>query len=195
MREIRSLCVYCGSSTGTNPQYAEAAVELGQMMADNDIELIYGGGAVGLMGLIADTVIDAGGRVTGIIPGHLFPREVAHSGLTDLIEVGTMHERKEEMFRRSDAFIALPGGFGTMEELTEVTTWSQIGLHVKPIGVLNVDGYYDLFLAWLDRAIEDGLLKPSNRAFIIDRDKPVDLLDALLTAKINSEPKWINFDM
>ncbi len=165
------------------------------MMADNDIELIYGGGAVGLMGVIADTVLDAGGRVTGIIPAHLFPREVAHAGLTDLLEVATMHERKEEMFRRSDAFIALPGGFGTMEELTEVTTWSQIGLHVKPIGVLNVDGYYDLFLAWLDRAIEDGLLKPSNRDFIIDREKPVDLVDALLAAKINSEPKWINFDM
>ncbi len=173
--------------------FSEAAVELGELIAANDIELIYGGGSVGLMGLISNTVMDAGGRVTGIIPGGLFPREIAHREISELIEVDTMHERKSMMFKRSDAFVALPGGFGTMEELTEVTTWGQIGVHVKPVGILNTDGYYNFFLAWLDRAVSDGLLKRSNRSLMIERDKPVDMLDALNTAKINTEPKWVDF--
>ena len=194
MREIQSICVYCGSSSGTNEAFASATSELGSLMARRGIELIYGGGAVGLMGLIADTVMEAGGTVTGIIPTGLFPREVGHRELTDLIEVDTMHERKALMFERADAFIALPGGFGTMEELTEVTTWAQIGIHAKPIGVLNVDGYYDLFLAWLDRAIEDGLLKESNRSFMLDRSTPEEMLEALANAEITAEPKWLNFD-
>lgn len=193
MRTITSCAVYCGSSTGNNPAFTEATIELGTIMAAQGIELIYGGGAVGLMGLIADTVMDAGGTVTGIIPTGLFPREVAHAGITDLIEVATMHERKKMMFDRSDAFIALPGGFGTLEELTEVATWAQIGIHAKPIGVLNLDGYYDHFLAFLDRAITDGLLKESNRSFILDSDNPIDMLDALANVEIVAEAKWIDF--
>lgn len=194
MRDIKSLCVYCGSSTGSNPKFVEATVALGELLAEQGIELIYGGGAVGLMGLIADTVMEAGGKVTGIIPTGLFPREVAHAGLTELVEVTTMHERKAMMFERSDAFIALPGGFGTLEELTEVLTWAQIGIHAKPIGVLNVDGYYDHLLAFLARAIDDGLLRRENRSFLLDHDDPAGLVNDLIYAEILAVPKWLDFN-
>lgn len=194
MQSIQRLCVYCGSSTGSDPAFVDSAVTLGRHLANQGIELVYGGGAVGLMGLIADTVMEAGGTVTGIIPTHLFPREVAHAGLTELIEVGTMHERKSLMFDRSDAFVAMPGGFGTLEELAEVLTWAQIGIHIKPTGLLNVNGYYDHLLAFFERAVVDGLLKPGNRSMLLDAPNPLELLNALRETEIVAEPKWLDFN-
>jgi uncharacterized protein (TIGR00730 family) len=191
-RTIGSLCVYCASSTGSNPALAAAAEELGRLLAKEKIELVYGGGAVGLMGLIADTVMDGGGAVTGVIPSALMPREVAHRGITSLIEVETMHERKAEMISRADAFVALPGGFGTLEELTEVLTWAQLGIHDKPIGLLNVDGFYDHLLLLLERCIEDQVLKQKNRLMLIDRSTPSELLTALRTSSTPFEPKWLD---
>lgn len=162
------------------------------MLAAEGIELVYGGGAVGLMGLIADTVMDGGGTVTGVIPSALMPREVAHRGITSLIEVATMHERKAEMIRLADAFVALPGGFGTLEELTEVLTWAQLGIHDKPVGLLNVDGFYDHFLQLLARCVDDQVLKEKNRLRLIDRSTPAELLDALRTDTTPFEPKWLD---
>jgi uncharacterized protein (TIGR00730 family) len=191
---ISRLCVFCGSSTGTNPAIGAATVELGRSLAAADIELVYGGGSIGLMGLLADTVLDAGGRVFGVIPTGLFSREVGHTGLSELAEVGSMHERKALMYERSDAFCALPGGLGTLEELAEITTWAQLGLHAKPIGVLDVDGFYRPLLAFLDRAVDDGLLKAQNRALLVDRATPSELLDALRRHDVPREPKWLDLD-
>jgi uncharacterized protein (TIGR00730 family) len=146
------------------------------------------------MGLLADTVLEAGGRVVGVIPVGLFSREVGHAGLTELVEVASMHERKAQMYERSDAFCALPGGLGTLEELAEITTWGQLGLHRKPIGVLNVDGFYDPLLALLDRAVGDGLLKSKNRALLVDEATPVGLLGALRAYDVPAEPKWLDLD-
>ncbi len=191
---IRSICVYCASSPGSNPTITGATIELGLLLAAEGIRLVYGGGAVGLMGLLADTVLARGGLVTGIMPTGLFPREVGHGGVTELIEVATMHDRKRLMFERADAFIALPGGLGTLEELAEMATWAQIGIHAKPVGVLNVDGFYDGLLSWLDRCVADRLLKPANRAILIERTSPDDLLAALRSASPSQEPKWLDLD-
>ena len=194
MPGITRLCVFCGSSPGSNPAITAATVELGSLLAEEGIELVYGGGSVGLMGLLADTVLAAGGRVTGVIPVGLFTREVGHPGLTELVEVDSMHERKATMYQRSDAFCALPGGLGTLEELAEITTWGQLGLHRKPIGVLNVDSFYDPLLALLDRAVDDRLLKSKNRALLVDRATAGELLDALRSYDVTLEPKWIELD-
>lgn len=194
MPDLTSLCVFCGSSTGTNRAITRATVELGRLLAARDVELVYGGGAVGLMGLLADTVLGAGGRAVGVIPSRLFSREVGHTGLTELVEVGSMHERKALMYERADGFCALPGGLGTFEELTEITTWAQLGLHAKPVGVLNVDGFYDHLLALLDRSVADGLLKPANRALIVAHHEPAGLLEALAGYDVPVEPKWIGLD-
>ncbi len=191
---LRSVCVYCASSPGSNDKITAATVALGAILAAESIELVYGGGGVGLMGLIADTVLDGGGTVTGVMPTDLFPREVGHPNLTTMIEVASMHERKLEMFERSDGFIALPGGLGTLEEVAEIATWAQIGIHTKPIGLLNVDGYYDALLAWLQRAIDDRLLKPVNRDILISRSDPDELIEALRTAQPQVEAKWLDLD-
>ncbi len=190
-RSIESLCVYCASSTGSNPAIIEGTLALGRLMADEGVELVYGGGAVGLMGLLADTVMAGGGRVTGIIPMPLMPREVAHREITQLIEVDSMHARKAEMIDRSDGFVALPGGFGTLEELAEVLTWSQLGIHHKPVGLLNVDGFYDDLLSYFDRCIADRVLKVRNRRLLIDRTEPAALLEAFRAHEPDFEPKWI----
>jgi uncharacterized protein (TIGR00730 family) len=158
---VSSVCVYCGSSSGIDPVYAEAATEVGTMLAKENIELVYGGGSVGLMGLVADAALAAGGRVTGVIPRRLFKAEVAHTGLTRLVEVSSMHERKMEMFRRSEAFIALPGGLGTLEELTETATWLQLGFHSKPIVTLDVAGFWKPFHDFIGRLVELGFMKQS----------------------------------
>lgn len=191
MPELTSVCVYLASSTGTNEAIVTATRELGDLLAGRGIRLVYGGGAVGLMGIIADTVLEAGGNVTGIIPVSLFPKEVAHQGCTELIAVDSMHERKRLMFERSDAFIALPGGFGTLEEVAEVTTWAQIGMHSKPVGVLNIDGYWDGLLSFLDRAVDDQLLKKQNNALLLRADTPAAMLDALENYSGTAEPKWL----
>lgn len=194
MPELSSVCVYCASSTGTNDRIVEATTELGRLLAQRGIRLVYGGGAVGLMGLIADTVLEAGGEVTGIIPLALFPKEVAHQGCTELITVDTMHERKRLMFDHSDAFIALPGGFGTLEEIAEVTTWAQIGMHNKPVGLLNIDGYWDGLLSFFDRAVSDQLLKQQNNELLQRGSSPSEMLDLLEQYSGTANPKWMNLD-
>ncbi len=194
MSDIRRVCVFCASSPGNDPEVTAATITLGRLLAERGHELVYGGGAVGLMGLVADTVMEAGGRVTGVIPSKLFSREVGHYGLTELIEVETMHERKALMYEMSDAFIALPGGLGTLEELAETLTWSQIGLHANPVGVLDVGGFWQPLVALLDNAVDRELLRPSNRDLLVTRADPADLLDALAATEPIREPKWIGDD-
>jgi len=191
MTAISSLCVFCGSSTPPDPRYTDAATALGALVADRGIDLVYGGGSVGLMGALADSAIAAGGRVLGVIPTGLFTREVAHAGLTELREVGTMHERKQLMYDLADGFVALPGGLGTLEELAEVTTWSQLGLHAKPVVLLDVDRFWDPLVAQLDRMVAVGLLKPANRELIQRATTPQDALAALAAARPARERKWI----
>lgn len=192
MAELRRVCVYCASSPGTNPAITTAARALAEQLAGEGLELVYGGGTVGLMGLIADTVMERGGTVRGVIPTQLFPREIAHRGLTELIEVSSMHERKTKMFELADAFIALPGGFGTLEELAEVTTWAQLGIHDKPIGLLNVDGYYDGLVQWLGRAVHDALLSADNRTLLIEATDAPTMLQRLRAHQPTATKKWLD---
>ncbi|MEM9608433.1 MAG: TIGR00730 family Rossman fold protein [Actinomycetota bacterium] len=192
--EITSLCVYCGSSPGHDPVYVETARALGRHLAERSVRMVYGGGAVGLMGRTADAVMAAGGEVTGIIPVGLFSREIAHQGLTELVEVDTMHTRKRQMFERSDAFIALPGGLGTLEELAEILTWSQLGVHNKPVGVLDIDGYWQPFFDLLDRAVAEGFMKEENLALLVRGTDPAELLDALAEHDAPVVDKWLEPD-
>jgi uncharacterized protein (TIGR00730 family) len=164
---IQALCVFCGSSSGRNPVYQQTAERLGELLAKRDISLIYGGGKVGLMGVLADTCLAKGGRVVGVIPQILVDKEVAHAGLTQLHVVSSMHQRKALMADLADAFLALPGGFGTWEEFFEVLTWSQLELQRKACALLNVEGYYDPLLALADRAVRDGFLRSANRDLIV----------------------------
>ena len=190
MLELKSVCVFLGSSTGSNPSNVAATVAMAEALVERDLTLIYGGGNAGLMGLLANTVLEAGGRVVGIIPENLFTKEVTHHGLTELIETKTMRERKALMYDRSDAFAALPGGMGTLDELAEVSTWRQIKLHNKPVGVVNTDGYYDHLLAWLDRVTDDGLMSQNSRALLLSASTPDALLDALAADDNVAESKW-----
>jgi len=176
---LRRICVYCGSLGGRSPRYAEAASELGRTLADAGIGVVFGGGRIGLMGIVADAALAAGGSVTGVIPRHLQRREVAHGGLSELILVDTMHQRKARMVELSDAFIALPGGAGTLDELFETWTWAQLGLHGKPIGILNVDGFYDPLLAHVARMDEAGFLRSGHREMLSVADDVPGLLFAL----------------
>ncbi len=189
---MKSLCVYCGSSSGCAPAYTAAARELGQLLAAQQIELIYGGGRVGLMGVLADAVLDAGGRVQGVIPQSLADREVAHLGLTQLHVVDSMHQRKALMAELADGFLALPGGLGTFEELFEIWTWAQLGMHAKPIGLLNVAGYFNLLLRFLDHAVSHQLLKPVHREVLIVSTDPAEMLRMLRQALPVITPKWID---
>ena len=173
---MHRLCVYCGSSSGADKVFTGAAIELGTLLASADIGLVYGGATKGLMGTIADTVLDAGGRVTGVIPAALRDKEIAHEGLTELHVVDSMHERKSLMAVLSDGFVAMPGGFGTLEELIEVLTWGQLQFHSKPCGLLNVNGYFDHLLAFLDNARDSGFLKPVHRDMLLVADTSADLL-------------------
>jgi uncharacterized protein (TIGR00730 family) len=182
MVTIRTVCVFCGSSAPPDGRYAAAARELGTLVASSGHSLVYGGGRSGLMGHIADAALAAGGEVTGVIPVGLFSREIPHTGLTALHEVGTMHERKQLMYDLSDGFIALPGGLGTLEELAEVSTWSQLGLHAKPLVLLDVDSFWDPLTAQLDRMVEVGLLQPANRALVQHAGTAERALEILATA-------------
>ncbi|HVZ23073.1 MAG TPA: TIGR00730 family Rossman fold protein [Vicinamibacterales bacterium] len=188
---LTRICVFCGSSTGTHPDYRAAAERLGAELARRGIGLVFGGGKVGLMGVVADAVLAGGGEVVGVIPESLALREVAHDGLTDLRIVGSMHERKALMAELADAFLALPGGFGTFEEFCEAITWTQLGLHRKRCGLLNVRGFYDPLLALFDRAVADGFLRPQNRGIVLSSDDPPTLLDRLAEPFQPIEPKWI----
>ncbi len=170
-RTLRRLCIYCGSSMGENPVHREAASRVGRFLAEAGIGLVYGGGTVGLMGVVADAALAAGGEVIGVIPGGLFSREVGHPGLTEMHVVGTMHERKALMADLSDGFIALPGGMGTLDELFEILTWGQLGIHTKPCGLLNVAGYFDPLVALLDHMVAERFLRPEHRALaLVDAD-------------------------
>ncbi len=173
---MKRICVFCGSKEGTRPAYAEAAKVLGSLLAREGIGLVYGGGGIGLMKLLADAVLDAGGQVTGVIPHALTIQKIAHPRVTDLRIVGSMHERKALMAELSDSFIALPGGYGTLEEFCEVLTWAQLGLHQKPCGLLNVAGFYDPLLAQLDLQVADGFLSPAMRTLVIEAKEPGQLL-------------------
>jgi len=186
MSGLRRVCVFCGSSTGVDPRYAEAAAAMGRALVAADLELVYGGGAVGLMGIVADTVMQAGGRVTGVIPRGLFRREVRHEAITELHETGSMHERKALMYELSDAFVAMPGGIGTMEELFETLTWAQIGLHDKPVGVLDVNGFYQPLLGFLQQMVADGFVKQRHVGSLVADHDPGRLL-ATLQAVVPSD--------
>jgi uncharacterized protein (TIGR00730 family) len=191
---VRRICVYAGSNPGTDPAYAEAARELAALLAERGIGLVYGGGHVGLMGVLADTALEAGGEVIGVMPQALIDREIGHTGLTELRVVGSMHERKALMAELSDAFVAVPGGIGTLEELIEVYTWSQLGIHRKACGVLNVAGYYDHLAAFLDHAVEAGFLRPQHRAVLTVAADPGELIDRLATYEPPTVAKWTELE-
>lgn len=189
---MRNVCVFCGSSPGARPVYAEAAREMGRLLAARNLGLVYGGGAVGLMGIVADAVLDAGGAVVGVIPQALADREIAHRGLTELHVVQSMHQRKALMASRADVFVAMPGGFGTYEEFFEAVTWTQLGVHRKPCGLLNVEGFYDPLIQFLDLAEHERFVRPSHRATVVAEATPDALLDRLAAVVLPDLPKWID---
>lgn len=191
MNPLKSLCVFCGSSPGDDPVFAAAAKGLGETLARRGITVVYGGAGVGLMGTLADAALAAGGEVIGVLPHPLFGKEVAHRGLTRLIEVASMHERKMKMFELSDGFLALPGGWGTLEEIFEMLTWAQLGLHRKPCGFLNVKGYYDGLLAFLEQMVARRFVKEKYRDLVLTGDDPSRLLDAMSAFHAPSGTKWI----
>jgi uncharacterized protein (TIGR00730 family) len=188
---VRRVCVFSGSSTGNNPRHRRTTVELAQVLAARRLELVYGGGCVGLMGVLADAMLAAGGRVIGVIPRTLMQREVGHRGLTELKVVDSMHERKAEMVALSDGFIALPGGFGTLDETFEALTWAQLGVHARPVGVLNSDGFFDALLEYLDRAVAEGFVRHEHRAMWLVDDDPARLLDRFADYRAPSIEKWL----
>jgi uncharacterized protein (TIGR00730 family) len=188
---LRRIGVFCGSSPGTNGVYREAAQEVGRLLCQRGIELIYGGGNVGLMGAVADACLQDGGHVIGVIPEALKKKELAHAGLTELRVVGSMHERKALMADLADAFIALPGGYGTWDEFCEVLTWSQLGIQHKACAVLNINGYYNPLLAMADRAVSEGFLREVHRALLIADEDPARLLDRLTVYSVPFVDKWL----
>jgi uncharacterized protein (TIGR00730 family) len=188
---MKRVCVFCGSSLGNRVEYSEAAVVVGGLLARKGIGLVYGGGNVGLMGVVADAALAAGGEVIGVIPHSLAQREIEHKGVTDLRVVDSMHTRKAMMADLSDAFIALPGGFGTFEEFFEAVTWTQLGVHRKPCGLLNVAGFYSPLAAFIDQAVSEGFIKPVHRAAIVVADDPERLLDSMASVELPDVPKWI----
>ena len=192
MRTLRRVCVYCGSSPGSRPAFAVAAAGVGRLLAGQGIGVVYGGAAVGLMGIVADAALDAGGEVIGVLPDKLFEHEVGHDRLTELHVVASMHERKAMMSDLADAFIALPGGYGTIEEVVEAVTWTQLGIHDKPVGLLDVEGYFDHLVAFLDRAVDDELLKPDSRSLLLQDDDAPRLLDRLRSVPTGVGPKWVD---
>lgn len=191
---LTAVCVFCGSSSGNDRAYAEGARRLGAEFATRDITLVYGGGHVGLMGVVADAALGAGGRVVGVMPRHLVEREIAHRGLSTLHVVETMHERKQLMADLSDAFVLMPGGFGSWDEFCEIITWSQLGLHPKPYGILNVLDYYAPFLAMMEHAVREGFVRASHRETIVVADDVVSLLEQLTHAPAMAESKWTSVD-
>ena len=188
---MQSVCVFCGSNPGARLAYAEAARALGRTLAKRGLRLVYGGAAVGLMGTLADAALAAGGTVVGVIPGTLVEREIAHAGLTEIRVVQSMHERKSVMAELSDGFVALPGGAGTLEELFEVWTWSQLGLHRKPVGLLNVEGYFDSLIAFLDHQTDERFMRREHRDMLLVADDPAVLLARFAEYRAPLVEKWI----
>jgi uncharacterized protein (TIGR00730 family) len=191
VRQVQRLCVFCGSSSGARPLYAEAAAQLGRDLASSKIALVFGGGRVGLMGILADSVLSAGGQAIGVMPRALVEKEIAHTSLTELHVVESMHQRKALMADLADAFLLLPGGFGSWEEFFEVVTWLQLGIHSKPCAVLNVAGYYDMLLSLTSHALKEGFLRSAHKEMLIVEEDPVRLLGRLEVAPIPSETKWV----
>ena len=188
---MQAILVYCGANPGTKAIYKEAAEKLGKVLAENNIRLIYGGGSLGLMGIIADAVLANNGQVTGIIPHFLDRMEVGHKSLPEMYKVETMHERKALMEKLCDGIITLPGGYGSMDELFEILSWSQLGLHQKPIGLLNLNGFYDHLLKQLDVMVEEGFLKAENRNLVIESDDIEDLMEKMSNFKVHFHEKWL----
>ena len=191
MTTLNNICVYCGSNVGSKSVYRDSATEFGHSLAQNGIGLVYGGGNIGLMGVIADAVLEAGGQVVGVIPEALAEIELAHGELTELVVTQSMHERKKEMADRADAFVAMPGGIGTFEELFEVWTWGQLGFHNKPCGVFNVAGYYDAMIGFLDHAVEQQFLKMEHRSMLVVENEANALLSRLSAYGGTTDGKWI----
>ncbi len=191
---IKRICVYCGSNSGANPAYHAAARRLGETLAERGIGLVYGGASVGLMGVVADAALARGGEVIGVLPEVLKRKEVAHPGLSALHIVGSMHERKALMAELSDAFIALPGGLGTLEELFEILTWALLGLHRKPCGLLNIEGYYDGLAAFLERAVSDGFVRRKHRELLLVEKSEEALLDGFACYRPLNTSKWIELN-
>lgn len=190
---LKSLCVFCGSNVGGSPAYRLATQRLGTEIAGRGIRLVYGGGRVGLMGVVADAALAAGGEVLGIIPQALQDKEIGHSGLTELRITASMHERKAAMEDASDGFIALPGGFGTFDELCEIVTWAQLGIHRKPIGILDVNGFYAGLTTFLDAVMDEGFIRAQHRALLIEEDDPASLIDRMAAWTPSTDPvdtKW-----
>lgn len=194
LRAMRSICVYCGSSPGNDPAFLDAARAFGDLLGRRGIRLVFGGGDVGLMGAIADAVLAAGGEVVGVIPQGLVDREVAHFGLTELHVTKSMHERKAMMAELADGFVAMPGGLGTLEELFEMLTWAQLGLHRKPVGLLNVAGYYDALVAFVDHTVEAGFVRPQHRALFCVHGGGEALLEEFAGWSPEAIPKWLGMD-
>jgi uncharacterized protein (TIGR00730 family) len=188
---VRRVCVFCGSSPGRDPRYVAAAREMALALVARGEGLVFGGGSVGLMGVLADALLAAGGQALGVIPHGLVAREIAHRSLTEMRVVPSMHARKALMAELSDAFVALPGGFGTFEELLEMVTWAQLGIHGKPIGLLNVAGYYDSLIALVDHAVREGFVPPGNRGLILVDGEPGPLLERLSAYQSPARPEWI----
>ncbi|XP_028767243.1 cytokinin riboside 5'-monophosphate phosphoribohydrolase LOG3-like [Neltuma alba] len=176
---FKRICVFCGSSPGKNPSYQRAALQLAHQLVERSVDLVYGGGSIGLMGLVSQAVRDGGRHVLGVIPRTLTPREITGETVGEVRAVSGMHQRKAEMARQADAFIALPGGYGTLEELLEIITWAQLGIHDKPVGLLNVDGYYNSLLSFVDKAVEEGFVAPAARHIIVSAQTAHDLMSKL----------------
>ncbi len=194
MPGLKSIAVFCGSSTGHSPLYVQKAQELGSYLGKNAYNLVYGGGNIGLMGAIANAALQAGAQVTGVLPRFLNKKEVGHVALSQLELVDTMHQRKQRIEALSDAFLAMPGGFGTLEEVSEMLTWAQLGLHQKPIGLYNINGFYNQWLAQLNTMVQEGFLKPANRAMVLESQQPDHLLAQLQHYKPVAVAKWLKPD-
>jgi uncharacterized protein (TIGR00730 family) len=186
---VRRICVFCGSSVGSDPRYRDAAAEVGRRLASDGVGVVFGGGSIGLMGVLADAALAAGGEVVGVIPHALAARELAHRAVPDMRVVPSMHARKALMAELSDAFIALPGGLGTLEELLEIATWGQLGIHHKPVGVLNVAGYYAPLITLLDHAVKEGFVSEENRRLFVVEDSPPALLEKLRRLRPPARPE------
>ena len=191
MGELKSVCVFCGSKVGVDDVYREQAAVLGRLLAEQGIRLVFGGGSIGLMGVMADAVLESGGRVTGVIPRMLATKELLHTRVSDMRQVDDMHSRKALMAELSDAFVALPGGYGTFEELFEIITWAQLGIHEKNIGLLNVAGFFDPLIGMIDHAIQEGFIKLKHRDLIVAEERPDDLLERLVEHQMPKVKKWL----
>ena len=189
---LRTVCVFCAASPGTDPIYRERAVALGRFLAESGRRIVFGGGRTGLMGALADGALTAGGEVVGVMPGHLVEREVAHTELTDLIVVRSMHERKALLSEMADGFLAMPGGLGTLEELFEVWTWGQLGLHRKPYGLLNVNGFFDPLLTFLDHTVTEGFIRQEYRALLVVEREAAALITRMEAMEPPLLPRWLD---